>query len=295
MKHKRTPADWIFDTANSIALVLLIIVTLYPFWNIVMSSLSSPSAISAKGAMLVWPEGFTLNSYELVMKNPMILTGYMNTIFIVVVGTALNMILTLFGAYALSCRWLMGRKYMMIVLTITMFFSGGLIPSYLLVRSLGLYNTLWSVILPSAISTWYVIIMRTYFMGIDESLYEAARIEGANDLQILFKIIVPVSKPVIAVVLLYYVVGHWNSWFGASIYIKDQDLFPLQLVLRRILVTGAKSSEFDLGYLSGGQRQEVFKGLKYATVVVSTIPILVVYPFLQKYFVEGIMVGSLKG
>ncbi|HHY83396.1 MAG TPA: carbohydrate ABC transporter permease [Clostridiales bacterium] len=295
MIYKRTIGDWIFDTLNYIFMVFLMLITLYPFWNIFVSSISSPAAISAKGAMLVWPEGTNLDSYVLVFKNPMILTGYRNTLFLVVVGTSINMLMTVFGAYALSRKWLMGRKYMMLLITITMFFGGGLIPSYLLVRKLGLYDTLWAVILPGAVSSWNIIMMRTYFLGIPDSLEESALIDGANDFQILFKITIPVSVPIMAVMVLFYAVGHWNAWFGASIYIRNQDLFPLQLVLRRILLTGAKLHEFDLGYLGGADRQMIFKGLKYATVVVATVPILMVYPFIQKYFVKGIMIGSLKG
>jgi len=276
-------------------MVLLMIVTLYPFWNILVSSVSSPGAISAKGAMLIWPEGFNLNSYKLVFKNPAILTGYRNTIFLVVVGTSINMLLTIFGAYALSRKWLMGRKYMMLLITIPMFFGGGLIPSYLLVRQLGLYDTLWALILPGAVSSWNVIMTRTYFLSIPDSLEESAIIDGANDFDILFHITVPVSVPIMAVMILFYAVGHWNAWFAASIYLRNQDLFPLQLILRRILITGARANEFDLGYISGAERQQIFKGLKYATVIVATVPILLVYPFIQKYFVKGIMLGSLKG
>jgi len=295
MKYKRTIADYVFDTFNYTAMVLLMIVTLYPFWNILVSSVSSPGAISAKGAMLIWPEGFNLNSYKLVFKNPAILTGYRNTIFLVVVGTSINMLLTIFGAYALSRKWLMGRKYMMLLITIPMFFGGGLIPSYLLVRQLGLYDTLWALILPGAVSSWNVIMTRTYFLSIPDSLEESAIIDGANDFDILFHITVPVSVPIMAVMILFYAVGHWNAWFAASIYLRNQDLFPLQLILRRILITGARANEFDLGYISGAERQQIFKGLKYATVIVATVPILLVYPFIQKYFVKGIMLGSLKG
>jgi putative aldouronate transport system permease protein len=295
MIYKRKPVDWIFDILNYTVMVLLILVTLYPFWNIFVSSISSSAAISSKGAMLIWPEGINLESYQLVFKNPMILSGYKNTLFLVAVGTSLNMIMTVFGAYALSRKWLMGRKYMMLMLTVTMFFGGGLIPSYLLVRQLGLYDSLWAVILPGAVSTWNVIMMRTYFMGIPDSLEESALIDGANDFHILFRIIIPVSTPIMAVMILFYAVGHWNAWFSASIYIRNQELFPLQLVLRRILITGARLNEFDLGYISGAEKQIVFKGLKYATVIVATVPILLVYPFIQRYFVKGIMIGSLKG
>lgn len=295
MKYKRTLGDWIFDIFNYTAMILLLFVTLYPFWNIFVCSISSPSAVSAKGSMMIWPEDVHLDFYKLVFKNPMILSGYRNTLFIVVVGTTLNMLLNVFGAYALSRKWLMGRKYMMLMITITMFFGGGLIPSYLLVRKLGLYDTLWAVILPGAVSSWNIIMMRTYFLTIPDSLEESAVIDGANDFHILFQITIPVSVPIVMVMILFYAVGHWNAWFAASIYIRNQELFPLQLVLRRILLTGARLHEFDLGYLSGADRQMIFKGLKYATVIVATVPILLVYPFIQKYFVHGIMVGSLKG
>ncbi|NLC68518.1 MAG: carbohydrate ABC transporter permease [Clostridiaceae bacterium] len=295
MRYRRTAADWIFDTFNYTAMIFLIVVTIYPFWNILMSSLSDSATISKKGAMLIWPGGFNLNSYRLVAKNPLILIGYRNTLFLVIVGTSLNMLMNVFGAYALSRKWLMGRKYMMLMLTITMFFGGGLIPTYLLIRKLGLYDTIWALILPGAVSTWNIIMMRTYFLGIPDSLEESAVIDGANDFQILFKIIIPVSTPIMAVMVLFYAVGHWNAWFAASIYLRNQDLYPLQLVLRRILITGARLNEFELGYIQGAERQMVFKGLKYATVIVATVPILMVYPFIQKYFVKGIMLGSLKG
>ena len=294
MKRKYSAGDRVFDVLNHTALIFLMLITVYPLWHVLMTSFASPEAITKYGAMLIWPEGFNFNSYKYVFGNPMIGIGYRNTLFIVAVGTTLSILMTSLGAYALSCRWAMGHKWMMLLITIPMFFGGGLIPSYLLVRSLGLYNSMWALIIPSMVSSWNMIMMRTYFQGIPDSLSESARIDGANDFQILFRIIIPVAVPIMAVMILFYAVGYWNAWFGASIYLKDRNKFPLQLVMRGILISGSQR-DFDTGYLTGANKTQIFKGLKHATVVASTLPILLVYPFLQKYFVKGIMVGSLKG
>lgn len=294
MKKKRTVGDWIFDTINYLLLLSLVVVTLFPLWHVLVTSFASPEAITKYGSTLIWPEGFNMKSYTYVFSNPMIGIGYQNTIMLVIVGTTLSMLMTCFGAYTLSCKWLMGRKFLVLLVTIPMFFGGGLIPSYLLVRQLGLYNTFWALILPGVVSSWNMIMMRTFFQGIPDSMSESARIDGANDFHILFRILIPVSVPIIAVMILFYAVGYWNAWFGASIYLKDRSKFPLQLVMRGILISGSQR-DFDTGYISGANKTQIFKGLKYATVIVSTVPILCVYPFLQKYFVKGILVGSLKG
>lgn len=294
MKKKRTVGDWIFDTINYLLLMSLVVVTLFPLWHVLVTSFASPEAITKYGSTLIWPEGFNMKSYAYVFSNPMIGIGYQNTIMLVIVGTTLSMLMTCFGAYTLSCKWLMGRKFLVLLVTIPMFFGGGLIPSYLLVRQLGLYNTFWALILPGVVSSWNMIMMRTFFQGIPDSMSESARIDGANDFHILFRILIPVSVPIMAVMILFYAVGYWNAWFGASIYLKDRSKFPLQLVMRGILISGSQR-DFDTGYISGANKTQIFKGLKYATVIVSTVPILCVYPFLQKYFVKGILVGSLKG
>ncbi|HSK68172.1 MAG TPA: carbohydrate ABC transporter permease [Candidatus Limnocylindria bacterium] len=293
-RRRLSAGDKLFDFLNHSALVFLMIITVYPLWHVLMTSFASPEAITRYGAMLVWPEGFNLNSYRYVLTNPMIGIGYRNTLVIVTVGTTLSMLMTALGAYALSSKWAMGHKWMVLLITVPMFFGGGLIPSYLLVRSLGLYNTIWALILPGVVSSWNMIMMRTYFQGVPASLSESARIDGANDIHILFRIMIPVSIPIMAVMILFYAVGYWNAWFAASIYLRDRDKFPLQLVMRGILISGSQR-DFDTGYLTGANKTQIFKGLKYATVVVSTLPILVVYPFLQKYFIKGIMVGSIKG
>lgn len=294
MVIKRKLGDWTFDVINHGLLLFLVLITLYPLWHVLMTSLASPEAITKYGSMLIFPEGFNFKSYEIVLNNEMIGIGYRNTLFIVLVGTALSMLLTALGAYALSCRWLMGRSALALLVTIPMFFSGGLIPSYLLVRQVGLYNSLWALVLPGVVSSWNLIMMRTYFQGIPESLHESARIDGANDVQILFRVILPCATPIIAVILLFYAVAYWNAWFAASVYLKDKTKFPLQLVMRSILVTN-NQRDFDTGYLTGANKTQIFKGLKYATVMVSTLPVLCIYPFLQKYFVKGIMIGSIKG
>jgi putative aldouronate transport system permease protein len=294
LKRKLSLGDRVFDALNHTALVFLMIVTVYPLWHVLVTSFASPEAITKYGAMLIWPEGFSLNSYKYVFSNPMIGIGYRNTIMIVTIGTALSMLMTCLGAYGLSCKWVMGHRWMVLLITVPMFFGGGLIPSYLLVRSLGLYNSMWALILPGVVSSWNMIMMRTYFQGIPASLSESARIDGANDIHILFRIIIPCAVPIMAVMILFYAVGYWNAWFGASIYLKDRNKFPLQLVMRGILISGSQR-DFDTGYLTGSNKIQIFKGLKYATVVVSTLPILCVYPFLQKYFIKGIMVGSIKG
>ena len=246
--------------------------------------------------LMLSPRGFTLKGYELVLKNPNIEVGFLNTFFYVIVGTAFSMILTCFGAYALSRKRVFFARYVLIFITITMFFSGGLIPFYLTVKSLGMYNTRWAIIIPGAISTWNMIIMRTSFMELPESLEESARIDGAKDFTILFRIIIPLSKAIMAVMVLFYSVGMWNSWFNASIFLGDRKYFPIQLILREILVTNDKSNMLQV--LSGisAQSESMYRQLvQYTTIVVATVPILFVYPFLQKYFVKGIIVGSLKG
>jgi putative aldouronate transport system permease protein len=209
------------------------------------------------------------------------------------VGSAFNLFMTSLGAYVLSRRNLMLKSQLMIMITITMFFSGGLIPMYLLINDLGLYDTRWALIIPGAISTWNLIVMKTSFQGVPQSLEESARIDGANDFTILFRIIIPLSLPVMAVMLLFYAVGHWNSYFGALIYLTDADKFPLQLILRELLLANNMMQEMLTG-VDSTERHQVAQTIKYATVMVATLPILLLYPFLQRYFVKGVMIGSLK-
>ncbi|TLS38379.1 carbohydrate ABC transporter permease [Pseudalkalibacillus caeni] len=291
MQHSKTTGDKIFDSSVYILLTILMVLSIYPIYYILVASLSSVSEIAKHGSLMLIPQGFTIDSYIAVFQNELILKGFRNSVFYVVLGTTINIVLTTLAAYALSRKWLMGRKILMFSIVFTMFFTGGLIPNYMIVQQLGMYNTIWALLLPGAMSAWNLILMRTYFMGLPNSLEESARIDGANDFQILLRIILPLSKPIIAVMVLFYAVGHWNSWFAASIYLQNRELYPLQLILREILIQGRVS---DFGGDTANVTHQVAKNLKYATIIVSTIPILVVYPFIQKYFVKGVMLGSLK-
>lgn len=285
--------DRIFTILNYTFLILLVIVTLYPLLYVLFASLSDSAQLLANKGLLWKPVGFSLEAYKSVLANPGIATGFRNTLFILVFGVIVNLFMTALGAYVLSRKNVMWNKVFMFFIVFTMFFGGGLIPLYLVVKGVGLLDTLWSTILPFAISTFNLIIMRTSFMGIPDSLEESAKIDGANHFTILFRIIIPLSMPVIAVMILYYAVDKWNGWFYASVFIKSRELFPLQLMLREILI--ANSTESMSAGASAGDRFQIGETIKYATIMVATIPILCIYPFLQRFFVKGVMVGSLKG
>ncbi|MCM8900528.1 carbohydrate ABC transporter permease [Caldicoprobacter algeriensis] len=272
-------------------MILLVIATLYPFWYVLVASLSNPTAVAQRGGLMLWVEGFTLEAYRTVAQNPNVWIGYKNTIIYVVGGTVVNLFMTTLGAYGLSRRNLYGKGVIMKLIVFTMFFSGGLIPTFLLVKSLGMVDTRWAMIIPGAISTYNMIIMRTAFQGIPVSLEESARIDGANDFTIMWRIIVPLSLPVMAVMTLFYAVGHWNSFFNALVYLRRRELFPLQLILREILIT---QSLYEMMTNVVTDREPIGETIKYATIIVSTVPILCLYPFLQKYFVKGVLIGSLK-
>lgn len=290
---RKSPGEIAFQIANAVFMVLMILVTLYPFIYVILSSISDSRQLVSHTGVLLAPKGLTLEAYVMVFKNPNIIGGYVNTLLIVVAGTVLNLFMTCLGAYVLSRKGITWTRYLMLGITFTMFFSGGLIPMYLLVNNwLHLGNTLLAVIIPGMISTWNLIILRTSFGSVPDSLIESAWLDGAHDFTILFRIVVPLSLPVMAVMILFYGVGHWNSWFGAMIYLRDRNLFPLQLILREILIQN--STNYMSGDASAGDVEAVGESIKYATIVVATLPILAVYPFLQKYFVKGVMIGSIK-
>ncbi|MGG4341775.1 carbohydrate ABC transporter permease [Paenibacillus lautus] len=292
MRTSKSVSEVLFDSANVILLCLLSIVTLYPFLYVLFASISTPAEFVQHRGILLWPKGFSLDSYRMVFENPNIIRSYLNTIFYVVVGTSLNILMTALGAYGLSRKNVMWKSTIMMLIVMTMFFDGGLIPKYLLVKNMGLIDTYWALIIPSAMTTWNLIIMRTAFQGVPDALEESARIDGASDWTILFRIIIPLSLPVIAVMVLFYGVWHWNKWFDALIYLRDRDLFPLQLILREILIQNDTSSMMTS--VGGGDRMPVGETIKYATIMVATLPILFLYPFLQKYFVKGVMIGAIK-
>ena len=242
---------------------------------------------------MLWPKEFTLEAYELAFGNSAILVGYKNTFIILTVGCALNVFLTVSGAYFLSRKDVFWKKYIFMFIIFTMFFSGGLIPLYLIVNNLGLLDSIWSVILVGGISTYNMIVMRTGFETVPESLVESAVIDGAGHMTILYKIMIPLAKPTIAVILLYYAVGHWNSWFNASIFLNNAEKYPLQLVLRNILLINDTLSMTQ--GMSDSETWAAGETIKYAVIIIATLPILCIYPFLQKYFVKGTMIGAVKG
>lgn len=279
----------VFDVFNYALLILVAFVTLYPFLYVIFASLSDPIRLMGNSAPLWKPLGFSLAAYKKVFSNSSIYIGYANTIFYVVVGTAVNIIMTCIAAYVLSRKQFMLRRFFTLMFIFTMYFNGGLIPNYLLIKGLHLIDNRLVLILPGAISTFNLMIMITGFEGIPKSLEESARIDGAGDWTILFRIIMPLAKPTIMVILLYYAVGHWNAWFNAMIYIRDASKRPLQLFLRDILTRnqmGAMAGQTDI--------EDVGQTIKYATILVSTAPILCIYPFIQKYFVQGVMIGAVK-
>lgn len=268
------------------------LIWIYPLLYVVSASFSSPDALLA-GEVVLFPKDFTLSAYKYAFKNEDIMIGYRNTIFYTVVGTLYNMVLTTCAAYPLSKKDLKGQSFFTVMITFTMFFGGGMIPTFLNLRNLGLLNTAWVMIIPGAISATNFIIMRNYFVhSISGELLEAAHIEGATQLQILTKIVLPLAKPILGVLTIYYMAGHWNAYFSALIYLKDEELMPLQIFLKRILMTGAMD-----GMSSGSAMQDnlIYESLKYAIIVVSTFPMLISYLLVQKSFKKGIMMGSLKG
>ena len=292
MVMKKNISYRIFDSVNTLFMILMAIITLYPFYYVIICSISDATQlISARGALLA-PQGISLSAYKAVLSNPNILTGYRSTLIIVVFGTAFNLLMTSLGAFLITRKGFAIKRVMGLMMVFTMYFSGGMIPSYLLVfKYLHLGDTLWALIIPTAISTYNLIIMKTNFEAIPDSIEESAKIDGANDVVIFARIIMPLSMPIIAVMILFYGVSHWNSWFNAMIYLRTRTKFPLQLILREILLMDSTDS------MSGSDADSyaIAATIKYATIMIATVPILCVYPFIQKYFVKGIMIGAVKG
>lgn len=290
MVEKNTAGDRLFIGADYALMGVVALLCLYPMVHVFFASISDPIRLMQHTGVLLWPKGFSLKGYQTVLQNPNIGIGYLNTIVYVIAGTAINMVLSTLGAYALSRRGYLFKRAITVGIVFTMYFSGGLIPNFLLVHNLGLYNSRLAMLLPGAIATWNLIVMKTSFQNIPASLEESAKIDGANDFTVLWRIFVPVAKSTMAVMILFYAVGHWNAWFNAMIYLQDRRLFPLQLFLREILIAnssgGNTAVDADVFFL-----EEV---IKHATIIVSTVPILFIYPFAQKYFMTGVMMGSLK-
>ena len=296
MIEKKSFSEIVFDTFNILLLIILCVTMLYPLYYVFVSSISNGYKLMGHTGLLWGPLGLSGAAYKLVFNNPMVIRGFFNSVYLVVVGTSVNLLLTSFAAYVLSRKKVYWGKFLMIAAIITMMFQRGLVPFYLQVRSLGLLDSHWSVIFGFAISTYNMIIMRTYFMSIPDSLEESAKMDGANDFTVLFRIILPIAKPVVATMILFYGVARWNGYFYVMIFLRDRAKFPLSLILREILMPNAAESMQDGGSVGDiGDVERISDTIKYATTVVATAPILVLYPFLQKYFVKGAMIGSVKG
>lgn len=293
MVGKKSLGEKIFDGFNYALLTFMMIITIYPVVYVVLASLSDSNQLISHTGLLFKTLGFNTNAYSAVLANPNIASGYGVTLFVVVVGTALNVFFTAIGAFVLSRKDFPLNKPVTIMILFTMYFSGGMIPRYLFINdTLNMGNSMWSLLLPGLIATYNLIVMRTNFQSIPDSLEESAKIDGANDITILFKIILPLSKAIIAVMVLMYGVSRWNAWFDAMLFIRERSLYPLQIILREILISNSTDSMISGGT---GDIEAIGESIKYATIVVSTAPILCVYPFIQKYFTKGVMIGAVKG
>lgn len=294
MAIRKTNGERIFNVCNIVFMCALMLVTAYPLWHVVMASVSQAEHLISYRGLLLRPQGFSFAAYEAVFRNRSIVSSYINTLIYVGLGTVVNLIMTTLGAYVLAHRqpYWVGPFAKMVAFT--MFFSGGLIPSFLLINNiLHMGNTRLAIILPEAISVYNMIVMKTFFQGLPESLEESARIDGANEMTILLRIILPCSKAVVAVMVLFYGVGRWNSWFSAMIYLRDRALYPLQLILREILIANDTTNMMATSNI--GDQEQISQTVRFATIVVATLPILFIYPFIQKYFTKGVMIGSIKG
>lgn len=292
-KMKTSLGDKIFVVINSAILICLCFVTLYPIWYVFCASLTSNTYLVSHPGIMLWPHEVTFGAYKMAFSHPLLLSGYKNTLLILAVSLPINILMTLFAGYFMASKDVMFKPLIQGLIMFTMFFSGGMIPAYLNIRSLGLYNSLWALILPGALSVYNSIICKTAIEAVPESLKESAYIDGANDVIILFRIIVPLIKATLAVLLLYYGVGHWNAWFNASIYLKDNEKLPIQNIMRAILI--ANSNVLNSAAAENDQVNQFAEAIKYSTIILTTVPVLCIYPFIQKYFVKGVMIGAVKG
>ena len=289
---KRTRGEILSDMLIVLVGLFVILITLLPFLHVAAMSLADPMKALREEIFLI-PWGFNLEAYRMVFQNTTFLLSYGNTFWYTGVGTLVNILFTITLAFPLARRQFVLRRPVMLLITFTMFFSGGLVPTFIVVSRLGLYNTRWAVILPYAISTYNLIVCRTFFENIPETLLESAKLDGASEYRILANVILPLSMPILAVLVLFYAVGHWNSYFSAVLYLSDTKLQPLQIYLRRVLIQA--TSEMATDMKDGLDRDMAVYQLKYAAIIVSILPIIVLYPFLQRYFVQGVMIGAIKG
>lgn len=288
----QSKGDKVFGTFNYTLLTLLALLTLYPFWDVIRISFSTPAEVS-RMAFTLWPKDFSLDAYKYVLQNKMIWVGYKNTFLRIILGMSIQMFLSILIAYPLSKKYFPHRGFWTMFVVFTMFFRGGLIPDYLLIKTLHLDNTIWALTLPRAINTFGLIILRNYFMTLPDSLEESARIDGANDLTILYKIYLPLAKPILMTVFLWGTVWLWNEWFHCLVFIRDGQKYVLQAVLRKIIIDAAPEYS-EVGGAAIAQDSVSVEVVKASAIIVSTIPIMVIYPFIQKHFVRGIVMGSIK-
>ncbi len=291
-----TRGDRIFYKLNNLVMLFLIGITVYPMLYVVFCSFSDPDQYALKmGKMLLAPAGFSLQGYKTVLQLSSVWQGYRNTIFYVLVGTCFSMAITIMGAYVLSHKDFLLKRPVMGLIVFTMYFSGGMVPTYLAVNSMGITNTIWGFILPGAVSVYNLIVLRTSFNSVPKGLYESATIDGAGDMTMLFRIVLPLSTASLATITLFYIVSFWSSWYNALVYLqKRRDLYPLQMILRELLIMDQSEGFVDSLNNKTASQYLLKEIVKYCTIVVSTVPILIVYPFIQKYFVKGVMLGALK-
>lgn len=289
-KRKKSAEDIILDFVVYTILIIFTIITFYPMWYVLVASVSSATHIASQ-EVLLWPGDFNLNGYRLAFKHPLLLGSFKNSIMILLLSLPINIILTLLAGYFMSSTTkVFWKKPIIYMILFTMFFSAGMIPNFLNIKDLGLYNTVWALVLPGALSVYNANICKTAMEGIPYSLHESAFMDGATPMTVLFRIIMPLMKPTMAVLLLYYGVGHWNSWFQASLYIKDDDKMPAQNILRAVLIENT-----SLGDAVGGEFSDYAEAIQYAAIIIITVPILCIYPLLQKHFTKGVMIGAVKG
>lgn len=293
-KIRKSKARIAFEIINYIILTVFAIICLLPMLHVLFASISDPNWLNTQSGLILWPEGVNFEGYRRVFQNQQLIRGFLNTFLYVGGGTVIGMLLTIIGGYVLSRKNLLWGNTIMFLISFTMLFSGGIVPLYMVVQKLHLLDTGWAVILPTCMSTFNLIMMRTAFASLPDELEESAKLDGAGDLIIVFQIMLPLVKATVATVALYYIIGNWNSWFPAAMYIKDRALYPLQLVLREILILNDTTSTTTSGEVTANA--DAFRQLvKYCTIIISSLPVLVVYPFVMKYFKSGVMVGAIKG
>ncbi len=293
-KMKQTRRETAFHIGVNLSSILVIIIMLVPLIFVLAASFSDPDLV-LKGKVLLYPKGITMKAYQMVFENNEIWRGYMNTIFYTVTGTLISVALTILAAYPLSRKQFFGRKILLLIMVFTMYFNGGMIPTYLLVRDLGMYNSVWAIILPAAISTYNLIVAKTFFeTSIPEELFESALLDGCGNIKMLFKIVLPLAKSILAILVLYYAVDMWNSYFNALIYLNEDKKYPLQIILRNILLIG-QTEQFGTNDVGMAEKIKMAEAVKYAVIVVSSLPMIILYQFVQKHFVKGVMIGAIKG